>query len=416
MKKHHPYGPSRLGLIQICNASAQISEDSEAFEDESAERGSLLHKAMTRKRGAGATTTEYDLELLDRAHEWLEAESEGWGEVYYEHKVGPLKLRKYGLPKRLWPYGTVDVLFLYSIEHSLEAKVLDYKFGELPLDERLVGPQQSTYCAMVLEQYASKVNAVTAKVFHVPSKETFTLRLERKELPDIRAKIAEIVKLGEQEAPRFAPGLHCVKCAGKLRCPVVFESTQLSLKAKLPALRKLEPAAAKVFLEKAKLAKLLSEQVIRSLTEQEAESPGSIEGYELKEWEQRKIKDPTKAFHRCGLPQDSFLTACNVSRLKLKKLYCARGATRADQRVLGQEFEELIEPVVESVKVKLLRKIEARKLVSITGEDLLEGPGIATPTSSDSQADPSPVFSEGESNGSGGDEDMDGSGVQISAE
>lgn len=235
MPKHFWLGGSIAERALACPGS--LNHPSDGTSSAAADRGTLLHDAMTKlttgeierpehavgMRYQDQTITQLDartalLPALRAAETWIDG-----APARYEVKVKFKSIRSAG--------GTADILAPHGIA--------DYKFGSKPVNVR-GNKQMMFYAAAALEcgeleerstydiciiQPAVKRGPMVSTVYH-------------DELIEITAKLKEAAANARSSKPRYAAGDHCLFCPARRGCKYRLESPFAALKA---ALKRTEP-------------------------------------------------------------------------------------------------------------------------------------------------------------------------------
>jgi len=229
MTTHFWLGGSIAKRALACPGSLQYKGSGSSA---AADRGTLLHEAMTRlttgelarvehavgMSASGQQITQRDarqalLPALRAVETWLDGRP-----ARYEVQVKFKSIRQAG--------GTADVLS----EHG----VADYKFGRMPVEVKK-NEQMMFYAAAALEcgalpkrpEYSLCI--IQPEVKKTPMVDVVT----HDELIDITARLKEAAKNARSSKPRFASGDHCQWCPARQTCRVRVESPFAALKAAL---------------------------------------------------------------------------------------------------------------------------------------------------------------------------------------
>jgi len=212
-----------------CPGSLQYKSSTSSV---AADRGTLLHEAMTRlttghwpraEHAVGfswmnQTVSQRDarqalLPALRAVEKWLDGRP-----AQYEVQVKFKSIRQAG--------GTADVLS----EHG----VADYKFGRMPVDVKK-NEQMMFYAAAALECGALPKRSeyslciIQPEVKKTPMVDVVT----HDELIDITARLKAAAANAKSKKPRFSAGDHCQWCPARQTCRVRVESPFAALKAAL---------------------------------------------------------------------------------------------------------------------------------------------------------------------------------------
>jgi hypothetical protein len=195
-----------------------------------ADRGTLLHDAMTRlttgeisrpehavgMSGMGQRVSSRDARqalapALNAVRLWL-----GGAQARYEVQVKFKSIRNAG--------GTADVLSPHGIA--------DYKFGRLPVDVKK-NEQMMFYAAAAVEcgelpvQSEYSICIIQPEVKKTPMVDIVT----HAELVDLTKRLKDAAKNARSKKPRFASGDHCTFCPARQTCRTRLESPFAALKA-----------------------------------------------------------------------------------------------------------------------------------------------------------------------------------------
>jgi Protein of unknown function (DUF2800) len=229
MTTHFWLGGSIAKRALACPGSLQYKPSGSSA---AADRGTLLHEAMTRlttgelarvehavgMSASGQQITQRDarqalLPALRAVESWLDGRP-----AQYEVQVRFRSIRQAG--------GTADVLS----EHG----VADYKFGRMPVSVKR-NEQMMFYAAAALECGALPKRSeyslciIQPEVKKTPMVDVVT----HDELIDITARLKEAAANARSKKPRFAAGDHCLWCPARQTCRVRVESPFAALKAAL---------------------------------------------------------------------------------------------------------------------------------------------------------------------------------------
>lgn len=229
MATHFWLGGSIAKRALACPGSLQYKSSGSSA---AADRGTLLHEAMTRLTTGHWTKPEHAvgfswqnqivsqrdarqalLPALRALETWLDGRP-----ARYEAQVKFKSIRQAG--------GTADVLPDFG--------VADYKFGRMPVSVKK-NEQMMFYAAAALECGALPKRSeyslciIQPEVKKTPMVDVVT----HDELLDITARLKEVAKNARSKKPRFAAGDHCQWCPARQACRVRVESPFAALKAAL---------------------------------------------------------------------------------------------------------------------------------------------------------------------------------------
>lgn len=197
-----------------------------------ADRGTLLHEAMTRLTTGKAERPEHVVGMsmfgqrvtvrdarmalvpaLNAVRTWLDGRP-----AKYEVRVKFKSIASAG--------GTGDVISDHGIA--------DYKFGRMPVDVKK-NEQMMFYAAAAIEcGKLPKIPEYSLCIIQPEVKKTPMVDVvSYDELIDITARLKEAAKNAKSKNPRFASGDHCTFCPARQSCRVRLESPFAALKAAL---------------------------------------------------------------------------------------------------------------------------------------------------------------------------------------
>jgi hypothetical protein len=233
IKKHHKYGPSRLGYLDECAGFTSRSGTNAA-----AEEGTALHEHMEDILllvvGGKAKTACEGLRMLSAKIDFTDDERE-WlrfccvrCDIYIARK--PLKILtelevavndEFGEVQM--NHGTLDVVFIFGDV----AIVVDFKFGWVPVKHASKNLQGMNYALGVFQKFLH-LRAVGVE-FDQPKLNWFsTASYKRLQMSEMYQRCADVIANAEfvQDHPEdgaklMKPGAYCAYCAFSGRCAVL---------------------------------------------------------------------------------------------------------------------------------------------------------------------------------------------------
>lgn len=230
MPKHYWLGGSIAERALACPGSLNHASDGRS--SAAADRGTLLHDAMTKlttgelarpehavgMRYQNQIVTSQDaraalLPALRAAQTWIDG-----APARYEVKVKFRSIRSAG--------GTADILAPHGIA--------DYKFGVKPVSVK-GNKQMMFYAAAALEAKELQPRKEYSLCIIQPAikKAPMVDTVSHEELIEITARLKEAAANARSRKPRFASGDHCTFCPGRQGCRTRLESPFAALKAAL---------------------------------------------------------------------------------------------------------------------------------------------------------------------------------------
>ena len=227
MTTHFWLGGSIAKRALACPGSLQYRSSGSSA---AADRGTLLHDAMTRlttgeiervehavgMSGNGQRVTQRDARMaLAPAHRAIKTWLDG-APAQYEVQVRFRSIRNAG--------GTADVLAPHGIA--------DYKFGSRPVDvtkneQMMFYAAAAIECGALAPRKEYSLCIIQPEVKKTPMVDVVT----HDELIDLTARLKEAAKNARSKKPRFASGDHCTFCPARQRCPTRLDSPFAALKA-----------------------------------------------------------------------------------------------------------------------------------------------------------------------------------------
>lgn len=232
-RKHHKYGPSRLGYLSECAAFTSTSGTSDA-----AEQGTFLHDLMEQMlqqviKGKAKTTLEQVAGWVRVNHEITDEEADYLRfcckrcDVYISRKPSAIhseiSVRALHEDGTELNHGFLDVLFVFGDIGIL----VDFKFGWEPVKPAKDNLQGKNYALGCFQKFR-ELNRIGVE-FIMPKLNWVTSHLfERLQMSELHASLSEVINRAEfvQDNPTQAqqfmkPGKYCTYCALAGTCTVL---------------------------------------------------------------------------------------------------------------------------------------------------------------------------------------------------
>jgi hypothetical protein len=333
---------SEYGRLVACRASYLLSRKAHALGQVAHERspaadlGTKKHLASIEGPEILSPAERTDWETVQRKRAAFIEEWAG-GEPFTSVIEERLWLRRGLLPLLS---GKPDEV----LRQGNRAAVLDHKFGNYRVADRVNNVQLSIY-ALLVSREDDTISEVTVHIlspYHDFEPFTYT----RAELDRLYQSV--LIVLGSLADPgEPTPGAHCQFCPARLICPVARQEAESATLAKVIELPSGEGAA--VLLTQIKRARSLFLEVeafYKRLLESE---PGAIPGWILEPGVvRRSIDNPLAAFERLKttLPVSEFVACCTPSVPELERAWANKKGLPASQakesfrRILGDALTE----------------------------------------------------------------------------
>ena len=212
MNKHHPFGPSRLWLLDMCMASHAAQTGIPDRDSAEAQEGRLLHAAVEVGGGDWALTDD-QLALVERCRNVLRPYVTESSSVMYERRVELL-----GEDGEQINYGTADAVII-SGQHGV---VIDWKFGWSKIAPAWLNIQIANYCAAVMQEF--DLTACRGVIYQPRTREPPT-EYEFTDPAAIANSIKRIISAEERfrraGVYEYTPGDHCGMCRAITTCTAV---------------------------------------------------------------------------------------------------------------------------------------------------------------------------------------------------
>lgn len=342
MRSLHPFSPSRLGRRHRCAGSYREEQRAAALPMHStpeADEGTRLHAAIARALTSWSLEglSDEDAELVTRAYEY--AMRHGVGEVG-GHVERDVVIR--GREGRVLSVGRADLI----IPRTDGTRVIDFKFGHVPLDEVDAAFQAAAYVAGACD---SEDSPVGFGYLYMP-------RLDREyaqrvDIPEAVERIEETVDACLKPDAPLVPGSWCSYCTACGLCPATQQAVATAPE-KLPTLADVNrlPAAGlakslQLYRELLKPIGKAIEARARTLLE---ENPDSVPGWRLNSQNGQRHADPGALYEAVKdvLTLDEYLACTSVSVAQVEQALDAK-KEKLEPRGLG---------IVTQPKIKQLRR------------------------------------------------------------
>lgn len=230
-KKHHKYGPSRLGYLDECSGFTSRDGTNAA-----AEEGTALHEHMEMllrialreniSTCEALNTKSGNWDFTDEEREYLRFCCKRC-DIYLAKKptqvLTEISVTVTGPDGKEMNHGTLDVAFIWPTI----AIVVDFKFGWVPVKQASKNLQGMNYALGVFQKFP-QLNAVGVE-FDQPKLNWFsTTSYQRVQMADMFQRCSDVINRAEfvqdhpdQAQPFMKPGNYCQYCALAGGCSVL---------------------------------------------------------------------------------------------------------------------------------------------------------------------------------------------------
>lgn len=237
-KKHHKYGPSRLGYLDECAGFTSRSGTNAA-----AEEGTALHEHMetllkiARRENISAcealNTKSGSWDFTDEEREYLRFCCKRC-DIYFAKKptqvLTEISVTVTGPDGKEMNHGTLDVAFIWPTI----AIVVDFKFGWVPVKQASKNLQGMNYALGIFQKFP-QLNAVGVE-FDQPKLNWFsTTSYQRIQMADMFQRCSDVIANAEfvqdhpdQAQPLIKPGNYCAYCLLSGSCSVLINRRALA--------------------------------------------------------------------------------------------------------------------------------------------------------------------------------------------
>lgn len=238
-KKHHKYGPSRLGYLDECAGFASKSGTNAA-----AEEGTALHEKMESilqyvVKGSAKTAMEglrmlaTTIDFTDDEREWLRFCCIRC-DVYIAKKplqiLTEISVTVTDEAGKEMNHGTLDVAYIWNEV----AIVQDFKFGWVPVKHAVKNLQGWNYALGILQKF-TKLRAVGVE-FDQPKLNWFsTASYNRIRMAEMYQRCADVIGRAEfvqdhpaEAQPFMKPGNYCTYCSRAGDCAVLANARMIA--------------------------------------------------------------------------------------------------------------------------------------------------------------------------------------------
>lgn len=337
--KHHRYGPSSLKLRGVCPGwHNDNSGDSQA-----ADEGTLLHAAAETGNIEGLDQDQ--TELVMQCIELVDAESIGFPQKHTEVQLSILNG---------YTFGTADVLLVSA--DGTAAKLIDFKFGFVPVDHAQFNVQGWAYVLGALEMFPT---VQTVEVIFISPRLAKTHRHKFNRMTDrpfLEAAIRAIIAKADchTDADLYPTEEGCQYCGVRGTCPAITSKAMVIAKRYAP-LEIVDEVHSSQIVDPTYMAKMYAMATVmekwadsvKKHAKEMVMSGQPIPGYVLRERRGvRKIVDPLAAYQAAleinpEIEPESILALSTIPVAGLEKLI-SDGLEKSDRSETIARFNQLL--------------------------------------------------------------------------
>lgn len=338
---HADFAPSSFSRFIHCPASFQMTKDLPEETNVFAEEGTMLHERCEKGFNIEGLTQE-QASCVERAQKFMK---EMLGNDYFlEEKEERLSVM---YDKEELTFGTVDFIALSS--DGTKAKIMDFKFGRVPVLASKDNWQLILYAIAVMQKY--KVEEVETYIFQPrvsPSVTGYSFSSNELSALLFIAHEAKMRCISDTLVFNADAENQCKYCKAKDNCPAFMMKYSANIVAVNDASALSNDKLIDLYEKTDAVSKQLYSQLMKIKAEMEVriQSTG-IPGYTLKEGAKSiKINDINAVYHvlKDIIPYEAFISACELKKTELESLYISevKKQRKASMSELKSEFNTLI--------------------------------------------------------------------------